>query len=582
MNPELKAPNLNFIQTELKWAFSFCLLSLIWFLLENVSRLQHFFATNSLLVHFLFAAPVFLIYFFAFLEKNQELGRYSNFRKLFYSGIKLTGWACLSFTFVPLTGMSFIDPDFFRYLTHRIPFQSAYNQQMHSEWFTDLFQLIDSTFLIAILGILFSLLFSQILSRKRSKKSSGRDFDIFFSFSKMDLGEGMPDDKLLYDNLFHQIRKADQLGFRRAWIGEAHFSIKTEQKKPEPLLPHFNGELCINTDILQIASRSYYQTEQIEIGSAIRNILVNGGPISHAEAIRTFLTIHGEALKNSNRKLQIGFGVGRFAYANEVYGIKPRNEAESILWPALRGLILKQATEIFLRMLKGETLGSADISASILKKEAMRNPEHWLQAMSKLNRNPETSQIIIPPFWEFQTIKLIPEDCDLSNLELTLGSHDEELQVFANQFLPVKVFNLSVTPGEVVDKTHERMVAHYHPDGGFWKREYMPRTIMIFANADKGLTTEEQDLQGFEEAKAAMTAYWKAMEGTVDQAKVSGGMENAVYGSPEKVKRMLDEKFHPQDRLMTWFDFNTNDANVVMNRMNTFMEHVKPLFDEKA
>jgi hypothetical protein len=72
------------------------------------------------------------------------------------------------------------------------------------------------------------------------------------------------------------------------------------------------------------------------------------------------------------------------------------------------------------------------------------------------------------------------------------------------------------------------------------------------------------------------------MEGTVDQAKVSGGMENAVYGSPEKVKRMLEEKFHPQDRLMTWFDFNTNDVNVVMNRMNTFMEHVKPLFDEKG
>ena len=30
--------------------------------------------------------------------------------------------------------------------------------------------------------------------------------------------------------------------------------------------------------------------------------------------------------------------------------------------------------------------------------------------------------------------------------------------------------------------------------------------------------------------------------------------------------------------LMTWFDFNTNDAEVVINRMKAFMEHVAPLF----
>ena len=146
-------------------------------------------------------------------------------------------------------------------------------------------------------------------------------FDIFFSFSKMDLGQGPPSDRLLYENLFRQIREADSLGFDTAWIGEAHFSIKTEQSKPEPLLPHFNGELCINTDILQIASKALYETKRIGIGSAIRNILVNGGPIAHAEAIRTFLTIHGSELERSQRKLHIGFGIGRFVYANEVYGM---------------------------------------------------------------------------------------------------------------------------------------------------------------------------------------------------------------------------------------------------------------------
>jgi hypothetical protein len=69
------------------------------------------------------------------------------------------------------------------------------------------------------------------------------------------------------------------------------------------------------------------------------------------------------------------------------------------------------------------------------------------------------------------------------------------------------------------------------------------------------------------------------MEGTVDQAKVESRMENAVYGSPAKVKRMLDEKFHPEDRLMTRFKFNTNDGGVASKRIQDFMLHVKPLFD---
>jgi hypothetical protein len=55
-------------------------------------------------------------------------------------------------------------------------------------------------------------------------------------------------------------------------------------------------------------------------------------------------------------------------------------------------------------------------------------------------------------------------------------------------------------------------------------------------------------------------------------------MENAVYGSPEKVYKDLTERFHPEDRLMTWFDFNTNDAAVVIQRMRAFVNHVVPRF----
>ena len=404
------------------------------------------------------------------------------------------------------------------------------------------------------------------------------EFDIFFSFSKMDLGHGPPGDRLLYDNLFRQIRSADELGFNRAWIGEAHFSIRTEQHKPEPLLPHFNGELCINTDILQIASVAYPQTKRIEVGSAIRNIIANGGPVAHAEAVRTYLTIHQEELRSSGRKLNIGFGIGRFAYANEVYGFKPRNKTEELLWPAVRALTLREAAEIFVRMLSGEALGSADVTSKVVQRTEVKDATRWAEAMQHAGLSADSEHITIPPLWEFQRVKLIPEDIDLSNLNLVLGSHDPQLQQHINQWLPVKVFNLSVTPNHIIDQTHDRMNTCFHPSGGPWKRQYMPRTVMVFTCSDEGLSEAEQDLRAEAEARDAMHAYWQAMEGTVDQGKVESGMENAVYGSPAKVVRSIRERFHPNDCLMTWFDFNTNDADVVIKRMKAFMEHVAPLF----
>jgi alkanesulfonate monooxygenase SsuD/methylene tetrahydromethanopterin reductase-like flavin-dependent oxidoreductase (luciferase family) len=401
--------------------------------------------------------------------------------------------------------------------------------------------------------------------------------DIFFSFSKMDLGQGAPSDQLLYDNLFQQIKAADQLGFDRAWIGEAHFSIRTEQSKPIPLLPHFNGELCINTDILQIAAVAYPQTKRLEVGSAIRNIIANGGPIAHAEAIRTYLTIHQEELTRSGRKLNIGFGVGRFAYANEVYGFKPRNMAEELLWPAIRALTLFEAAEIFVRLLKGEVLGSEDITPKVVTKSEIKDSQVWSEALKHLELDADSEKIVIPALWKFDRIKLIPEEVDLSNLNLVLGSHDPKLQSHINQWLPVKVFNLSVTPNEIINQTHERMFANYHKDGGPWRREYMPRTVMVFTCAEVGLSESEQDARAEAEARDAMRAYWQAMEGTVDQSKVENGMENAVYGSPAKVYRTIIERFHKEDCLMTWFDFNTNSAAVVVKRMEAFMQHVAPL-----
>ena len=173
-------------------------------------------------------------------------------------------------------------------------------------------------------------------------------------------------------------------------------------------------------------------------------------------------------------------------------------------------------------------------------------------------------------------IKTIPQDWRRELLNLVLGSHDSALQVEVNKHLPVQVFNLSITPPHVIEQTHERMSESYHPDGGDWNRSMMPRTIMVFVNDEEGLTPEQQDRAAMQEAKAALGTYWSALEGTIDPSKIEKATDNAVIGNVETVSQQIIERFHPEDRLMCWFDFFNHDSERVMRNMTAFMTKVAP------
>ena len=94
--------------------------------------------------------------------------------------------------------------------------------------------------------------------------------------------------------------------------------------------------------------------------------------------------------------------------------------------------------------------------------------------------------------WDFDVLKIVPTEWRRELLELVIGSHDPRLQEDVNQYMPVKVFNLSITQPEVIDATHERMARCYHPDGGTWTRPDMPRTVMVFINEQPGLTPSQR------------------------------------------------------------------------------------------
>ena len=405
-------------------------------------------------------------------------------------------------------------------------------------------------------------------------------FDVFFSISQTpDTSGHTPSESEMFANFFDQVELADELGFGVGWVAQAHLSTEVQKRNSKPVVPHYPGEVGLCTDFFQVASEMFSRTSSIEVGSAVMSILASGGPIAQAERVGSFLALHGLD-PDESRRLHIGFSAGRFEFMARPYGIVPRDVVEEAAWPALRGQVFAEASEIFLRLLNGEIVSSEMISPTVLTRDNFRSDEDWARvqraAMSVRGLDSSPDSIEFAKRYEFEDIKTIPQEWRRELLNLVLGSHDSKLQEEVNKLRPVQVFNLSITPPHVIEETHDRFSQHYHPDGGPWERSMMPRTVMVFVNDEKGLTLEQQDEAAMKEARAALTTYWSALEGTIDPTKIERAADNAVIGNVESVCEQILERFHPEDRLMCWFDFFNHDSERVKRNMTAFMTKVAP------
>ena len=400
------------------------------------------------------------------------------------------------------------------------------------------------------------------------------EFDIFFSISQTPDHNGFtPSESEMFSNYYAQLEAADRLGFGVAWIAQAHLSTQTQQMNSRPVVPHWKGEVGLCTDFCQLAMESFRRTQNIDVGSAVVSILASGGPIAQAERIAN--TVQFLSHMDSNRKLHVGFSAGRFEFMARPYGVIPRTPIEEASWPALRGQIFMEASEIFLRLLNGETIRSDDIRETVLSRDNFRSDEDWLAVQEAAGS--KNAEISIERRYQFEEISIVPKSWPRNQLELIAGTHDPNAQEYVNKFMPVKVFNLSITSPEVIDSTHERMKRVFHKDGGIWQRRDMPRTTFVFLNAEKGLSPEEQSAAAKEEANLALGEYWKALEGTLDPSKVERATNNALIGNPSEVAAQVMERFHPDDRLMCWFDFFNHDNERVIRNMEAWWSEVVPL-----
>jgi Luciferase-like monooxygenase len=397
-------------------------------------------------------------------------------------------------------------------------------------------------------------------------------FDLFHSIGRIDSLKPLMADRDVFRAFFEQTQLGEDLGYSTMWVAESHFSSEVQKSHSKPVIPHYMGEVGLNADSCQLAQILFSKTKKIGFGTAIYNIVGgNGGPIAAADRIRSLAFLN--SLSNHPRRLHIGVAAGRFPYINAPFGILPRSEAEHVLWPQYQRFIFIEALEIFLRLSRGETLSSKDITPWTIGRSLFRDD---FEFQDKLKLVPALKHdLAYQPRWTFDALKLVPDLAPTeysSFMNFVLGSHDPLARDHGLQFADLDIFNLSFTPPQQLQKLHDDMFIRYQERGRSWHRSRMPRTVLTFI--DRNTTTAR------EMASRCFDTYIEAMRGTVVLPPKDELMRRALIGDPLMIREQLQpgnvHGFDKDDRLMLWFEFNQTDHNEIKSQMTLFAEHVMP------
>ncbi|HVH47499.1 MAG TPA: LLM class flavin-dependent oxidoreductase [Labilithrix sp.] len=400
-------------------------------------------------------------------------------------------------------------------------------------------------------------------------------FDVFHSLGRLDDVEPKVSDREVFADYFDQLRAAEELGFGTMWVAESHFSTEVQKNNPFGVVPHFKGEIGLNTDSLQLAQVTLARTKRIDFGTAILNIVgANGGPVGAADRVRALAFLN--AVSEAPRGLHIGIAAGRFPYVNRPYGIAPRCETEKRLWPQYQRLIFLEALEIFLRLSHSETLGSDAVTKRTIGRELFDSDDLHAQARETAGVS-ANEEIPYRPRWSFDPLRLVPElpAADWrSFMRFVLGSSEPTAMDVAFEYDDIDIFNLSFTPPAKIAAVHSDMQARCSRKGRIWNRSRMPRTVLIAIDPDPAVAERRID--------AALDTYLRGTSGTIQVPVKESLRARAVVGDASSVRAQLEKgsahDFHPDDRLMLWFEFNQPDGREVVRQMRYFAERVMPHF----
>ena len=392
-------------------------------------------------------------------------------------------------------------------------------------------------------------------------------FDLFHSLSDTLVGSSLLGPNKVFKNFLNQAMLAEELGFDTLWLAESHFSSETQKKTSVATIPQFQGEVGLNSDSYQWFHVLRNHTKKLNLGTGIHNIVGgSGGPIASADRANT-LNFINQNLWSDSRTLRLGVAAGRFPYQNTCFGLVPRDEVERDLWGALKRYHFLEALEIFLRLLQGQSLASSQVARYELTAEEVKKAlfEKWPKLEEKYS-----FPVAVRPRWDFEELKLVPEEASRENLRVVLGSHDPQALELGMKWWDLDLFNLSFTPPEQIDYLHKKLTKLCEGKERPWHRSRLPRTVLVFVDPDRKKAVAL--------ANQVIDTYIEAMRGTAQVPDKKILMERALVGDASEVREQLSpenpRRFHADDRLMLWFEFNQIDNDAICRQMTYFSEQV--------
>lgn len=392
-------------------------------------------------------------------------------------------------------------------------------------------------------------------------------FDLFHSISDSVVGGNRLGPRRVLDQYFSQAVLAEEIGFETLWLAESHFSSEVQKRTSVATIPEFQGEVGLNADSFQWFHELSRRTKRIGLGTAIHNIVGgSGGPLASADRVQT-LSFINQNFWESPRELRIGVASGRFPYQNTPFGLIPRNELETDLWPALRRYAFIEALEIFLRLMKGEELESKSVESQLLTEVELRKT--MAREADRLLKKYQFP-LAVPKRWNFELMKLVPHQEQREHLHFVLGSADPLALDVGLKHWDLDLFNLSFTPPEEIEKLHTGMSKRAATQNRVWHRSRLPRTVLIFI--------DPVSQRAHELANRVLDAYIEAMRGTAAVPDKNVLLSRALIGDAEEIRDQLHpdnpRKFHKDDRLMLWFEFNQIDGEAIKKQMKYFHDDV--------
>ncbi len=315
-----------------------------------------------------------------------------------------------------------------------------------------------------------------------------------------------------YAESLAQIQLADEMGFYGIWLSENHFSSKTG-------LPSFQGEIGITPKPLLFGMKIIENTQQIRVGTAVRNIVFSN-PIHVAEEALVFDLL-------SNGRLDLGVGCGYRPWEFEGFKI-PREEARARFLEAL---------EILDRALRGETFSYQGRYHDIPEVALVPKPYHT---------QPRPTVFVATG--------------DLEQVKLA-ASKD------------MGVMSFSTSTQEHLRTLYDTWVSVAQPLGFDTDRNRFPITRQIYIHRDPKVVEEyaQRNLPHY----AAALGDFKACPPLAELRKLY------IIGTPEQcveqLKALRNDMGCPH--VILWFNFGWLTHAEVTAQMTLFAEEVMPHFE---